>query len=555
MKKLIFTLAYLGLITSIIAQHQFEDITLQVGISGQNGLGHAVGWGDINNDGYEDVAFSNQEGSGFWLYKNDEGAFQNITSSAGLSGNSGEKILFVEINGDEWIDLVLRPRSGTQKIYLNNGDETFSLMSGSGVSEGIRLAADFNNDGWLDLVGTSNGSCTIFYNEEGNSFQAENIGTCSDIFAAIAFDYNQDGWQDIYLSTYGDSQNYLFKNMGDGSFENTTTEAGLSYPYSGHGLASADFNNDGLIDVYVGSYSNSSNCKLFQNNGDGTFSDITSSVGASGHQDTRNTSFVDYNNDGWMDIFSSHHDFYSYSNTLQRNDEAENFVDVGPVMNISGEWLGDYFGIGWADFDNDGDMDLFGAGHIDKYVLWENQNCPGHFLEIVLEGVESNFSAVGASVTVWKEGQILKRWIQAGQGRLDAHSSRLHFGLAESTSIDSLLVEWPSGNTHFFESTQIPIDVIWTITEDINLPTNQLYKMVDISLFPNPATRSFSISSSKIKAPFQLMILNSQSQIVLQKSQVYSNQLVQLPSSIKAGVYFVKLFNEEGEMVLKLLVE
>ena len=555
MKKLLLTLTYLGIITSLLAQHQFADITTQVGIYGQSGLGHAVGWGDINNDGYQDVAFSNQEGDGFWLYKNNEGVFQNITSSAGLFGNSGEKILFVEVNGDEWVDLVLRPRSGSQKIYLNNGDETFNLMSSSGITEGIRLAADFDNDGWIDLVGTSNGTCTIFYNEEESGFQAENIGSCSGIFAAIAFDYNQDGFQDIYLSTYGDDQNFLFKNNGDGSFDNTTLEAGLSYPYSGHGLATGDFNNDGLIDVYVGSYSSSSNCKLFQNNGDGTFVDVAASVGVNGHHDTRNTSFADYNNDGWLDIFSSHHDFYTYSNSLLRNDEAENFVEVGTAMNISGEFLGDYFGIGWADFDNDGDMDLFGAGHIDKYVLWENQNCPGHFLEIILQGVESNYSAVGASVTLWKEGQALKRWVQAGQGRLDARSLRLHFGMGESISVDSLLVEWPSGNTLFFESSQIPMDTIWTIAEDINTSVNKIQPLHEVSLFPNPASQSFSVSSNSSKLPFQVIVLNLQSQIVLQKYQVSFNELVQLPSSIKSGIYFVRLSNEDVDLVLKLVVE
>ncbi|NOR86658.1 MAG: T9SS type A sorting domain-containing protein, partial [Bacteroidales bacterium] len=163
--------------------------------------------------------------------------------------------------------------------------------------------------------------------------------------------------------------------------------------------------------------------------------------------------------------------------------------------------------------------------------------------------------AVGASVTLWKEGETLKRWVQAGQGRLDSHSLRLHFGLGESTSIDSLLVEWPSGNTHFFVGNQIPIDVIWTITEDINLSTNRMNEIALLSVYPNPASISFAISYKKARTPFQLSLLNMQSQIILQKHQVYSNETIQLPSSIKPGVYILRLINDDMDRVVKLVVK
>jgi len=85
-------------------------------------------------------------------------------------------------------------------------------------------------------------------------------------------------------------------------------------------------------------------------------------TGTTGHNDTRTVTFVDYNNDGWLDIFSSHHDFYVYSNTLLRSNNGNNFTNVANSMNISGEWMGDYFGVGWADYNNDGIEDLFIIG-------------------------------------------------------------------------------------------------------------------------------------------------------------------------------------------------
>ena len=550
--KHIFTVLGLFLSFTLFAQHQFVDVTSQYGIGGQDGLGHAVGWGDINNDGLQDVAFSNQEGTSFWLYKNNGDSFTNITSAAGLTGNSANMILFVDITNDGWEDLVLYPRSGNQKIYINNTDETFSLMTNSGVNKTIRLAADFNNDGWVDLMSTKNDQVTIFYNQNGESFTAEVVGTFTTNFAGLAFDYNQDGRQDIYLGTYDDSPNALFKNNGDGTFTNVASEAGVLYPYASHGLTSGDYNNDGLIDLYIGSYSNSSACKLYQNKGDGTFEDVTSQMGVSGHHDTRTVSSVDYNNDGRMDLFASHHDFYTYSNSLLKNEDAESFTEVGPSMGISGEWLGDYFGLGWADYDNDGDMDLFAAGHIDKYVLWENRDCPGHFVEIILEGVESNFNAVGASVSLWQDGTLQKRWVQVGSGQHDSHSKRLHFGLGESALVDSLKVDWPSGKQLVFNSNQVVVDDIWTIGEDINLNTTDVLSDFDIQIQPNPAKEDIVISSS-IDETADIKIFNTQSQLIWSQQAIEFNQRITLPAQLKAGVYFIAIKTSEHQKTMKFI--
>ncbi len=552
MKNQIFTILFLFASFILFAQHQFVDVTTQHGISGLNGLGHAVGWGDINNDGLQDVAFSNQDGSGFWLYRNDGDSFQNITSSAGLAGNSGNIILFVDINNDYWEDLVLYPRSGSQKIYINNTDETFSLMTGSGVNKKIRLTADFNNDGWIDLMSASNNQVTIFYNQEGESFTSEVVSSFSEDYAALAFDYNQDGWQDIYLGTYGDYANALLKNNGDGTFTEVASEAGVLYPYSAHGLTSADYNNDGLIDLYIGSYSNSSSCKLFQNNGDGTFEDVTSQMNAYGHHDTRTVSSVDYNNDGWMDIFASHHNFYTYSNTLQKNQNGEGFTNVGPQMGISGQFLGDYFGLGWADYDNDGDMDLFAAGHIDKYVLWENRDCPGHFVEIILKGVQSNYSAVGASITLWQNEQLQKRWVQSGSGKHDSHSKRLHFGLGELSTVDSICIDWPSGMQHKFLSNQVLIDEIWTIEEDINLNASEAIFESGVSLYPNPVSDFFILNSSSNEI-IDIQVFNMQSQLIWAQNGIAFNQQIKIPSFLKTGLYFFQIKSQKHQETLKFI--
>jgi len=441
MNKVIFLsiLLYLVLINPVKAQnHTFINVTSQMGIYGQTGLGHSVGWCDIDNDLDPDLAISNQDGTGFWLYRNDSLQFTNITSSAGLGGLGAYKILWAELTGDQFTDLILNGN-----FYKNNGDGTFlNITGGSGISGYCYSSADFNHDGLNDLVRLSP-EVSVLYNDGDNTFTPVLIENNS-YWVLTCFDYNLDGYLDIYLGTYGNNPNKLYKNLGDGTFQNATAVSNTGYSGAAHGLTSGDYNNDGFPDLYIGSYGNLS-CKLLQNQGDGTFTDVTSGSGASGHNDTRTTSFIDYNNDGFLDIFSSHHNFYSYSNTLLRNNGDGTFTNVAPQMGISGEWIGDYFGVGWGDFNKDGATDLFAAGHIDKYRLFRNDNCPGNFLNLSLSGTGSTYNAVGAKVSLWSEGDQITRWVMGGEGKHDFSSFNLKFGLGDKTMIDSLIIYWPGG--------------------------------------------------------------------------------------------------------------
>ncbi|MFO8183331.1 MAG: FG-GAP-like repeat-containing protein, partial [Candidatus Aegiribacteria sp.] len=213
------------------------------------------------------------------------------------------------------------------------------------------------------------------------------------------------------------------------------------------GITSGDFNNDGYPDLYLGNYSEPG-CKLFRNGGDGTFTDVTVSAGVTGHTDTRTVAFADYNNDGWLDIFVSHHDFFTYSNIMWRNNGDGTFSDVGEQLQLSGEFMGDYFGVAWGDYNLDGDVDLFAVGHIDKYVLFRNdqsETIPSNYVVLELEGTLSNRDAVGARVTADIGDRSLTRWVEGGSGYHDFHSFPLEFGLYDAEMIDELTVYWPSG--------------------------------------------------------------------------------------------------------------
>ncbi|MBE9485216.1 MAG: VCBS repeat-containing protein [Bacteroidetes bacterium] len=564
MKKHILILC-LGLLlghTLLYAQQSFQNVTTSMGIYGQSGLGHGVGWGDIDNDGDPDLGLSNQEGDGFWFYQNNGNTFANITASGGLSGLGGNKIIIAEVTGDDYNDLLLRTRSGTQYLFESNGDGTFNnITSSAGIySASIYNIADFDNDGYTDLLSVANDNFSILYNNGNSTFQPAQIISPYESFWGVAvLDYDRDGFMDIYHTTYSTQPNILLHNNGDGTFTNTTFPAGVNYADGAHGLDVGDFNNDGWIDIYLGSYS-SLNCALFQNNGDGTFTNVAASTGTSGHHDTRTVAFVDYNNDGWLDIFSSHHDFYSYSNTMLRNNGNNSFTEVAVSLGLSGEFIGDYFGQGWADYNLDGAMDLFAAGHIDKYRLFKNNNCPGSFLNIHLIGIESNPNGIGAQVDVWVSGQRISRNILPDGGFHDNSDLKLHFGLDGAYSADSIIIYWPSGilqklyETNANQFLTIVEDETTGLGEEINI------EHADITVYPNPVISTADIQYTIYSIQYtNLVVYDSfgrKIQTLVDEMQGPGNYTVSWNAEgLPAGVYFYKLTGGKqmasGKMIVR----
>lgn len=440
----------LTLLTSVllclpaVAQHHFANVTVEAGITGQAGLGHAVGWCDLDLDGDPDLAFSNQDGSDFWLYRNDgQGQFTDVTAAAGLAGAHASKILWGELTGDQHADLLLT--SGGARLYRNDGGVFVDITGASGLSGYPKALSDVDGDGLLDVI-TSSGDQLRWHPGRGDgTFDAPRpVGTATSAWTSVCFDYDRDGDDDLYIGTYGATANRLFANQGDGTFSEVAAQAGVSFPHASHGLTVGDYDNDGWVDLYVGGYS-AQRCRLFRNLGDGTFADVTDAAGVLAYPDTRTVSFVDMDNDGWLDIFASHHDFYSYSNVLWRNQGDGTFVDVAVDLGLSGQFIGDYFGVGWADFDGDGAVDLFTAGHIDRYRLWQNRQCPGNSLHLDLVGTLSNRSAIGARAVVHAGDHAWTRLVTAGSGRQDFGSLTLAFGLGQATAVDSVVVWWPGG--------------------------------------------------------------------------------------------------------------
>lgn len=549
LQKIFFTAIFTVAISyaNLNAEQTFINVTSAMGISESGAsYGQAVSWCDIDNDNDLDLAFSYASGATFCLYRNDGGSFTEITASSGLSGINAGLIFWAEVTGDDYTDLMMGG-----KLFQNKGNGEFTdISAGSGITGGISTAADFDKDGDVDLVAIGSEAKILVNNGSGQFTPSSSLGT-GGFLSAVCLDYDNDGNMDIYLGAANSNNNKLLKNNGDLSFTDIASAAGVDCGYSSYSVNAGDFNNDGYMDLYVGNHlSQLSNAKnyLYKNNGDGSFSNITVSAGVIGNSSTRTASFVDYDNDGLLDLFVDDH--YK-GNKMYHNNGDDTFTDKAGVLNITGV-LGDYFGMGWGDFNNDGAIDFFAAGHFHIYRLYENQNCPGNYLNLKLIGQESNFNAIGTKVELFADEQKITRYVSAGEGENDYHSLDLEFGLNSSMEADSIYIFWPSGIFQKIGSTAA--NQTLNILESADMAISEGNLELQISLFQNypnpfnPITRiNYNLSNMNYEL-VEVVVYNNIGQQVWQQSLVeasFSNSAVGYVefdgSKFNSGIYYYSL--------------
>jgi len=500
----------------------FENIAPQLGINHtvntqlQYG-GHGCGFYDFDNDGWDDITFI-QENDSVILYRNNEGVFELIPSVAFQFGQI-RQALWVDYDNDGDNDLFMTATNGNSRLYNNDGNFNFTDVT--------------------VLAGIS----TVIANNFGVSFA----------------DYDLDGYLDFYLARYqmsGDFNNpshvnALYKNNGDGTFTDMTLFAGVADSIQPTFMGAwIDIDRNGLPDLYVINDRSLWGNSMYLNNGDGTFTDITSICGAEMFgEDPMGVTFGDYDNDGDIDILLSNggpptkpprlytnngntyfienagpmgisvpvtfmctwggtwididnntfQDLYlttgllmpasgEVRNYLFRSNSAQSFTDSPQLF--TGNHIAASYSVARGDIDNDGyaDMIVQNAKNFNSFI-WKNNFGPStgnNYIKITLQGTISNSMAIGSWITLYCQGNEYTHYTRCGESFISQDSQHHIFGLGNYQVVDSIVVDYPSGVSDVYYNVSVNQHLYLTESETAN------FALV------NPASSSLICTSSNV---------------------------------------------------------
>ncbi len=431
----------------------FTDVTEKAGVAAEGLFGMGVAVGDYDNDGFPDLLVLGY-GRSILYHNNGDGTFTDVTSHAGVAnaGRWASSAAWFDYDRDGHLDLVI----------ANYVDWTPQRNFYCG-SQGPGLRSYCHPDDYPAQAPT------LFHNNGHGTFTnvTEASGLASKLsngLGVVTFDYDNDGWDDIFIAN--DSMpNSLFHNKGDGTFEERAYDASVAVggdgaPEAGMGVDAADTTGDGRLDLIV-THLDLQLARLYKNLGDGTFDDATYRSKLS--YDTFRlsgfgTRFLDYDNDGWRDLFIANGHVldnidryhpgtrYAEPKLMFRN------LGNGCFQNVSSQLGGDFLvpsvsrGVAVGDFDNDGDLDILVSNNGGAPQLFRNDGGnANHWLQIFLIGTRSNRDGTGARITVWAGDLKLYDQKKGGMSYQSAQDPRLHFGLGSRKTVDAIEVRWPSG--------------------------------------------------------------------------------------------------------------
>lgn len=541
-------------------------------------IGNGVSLVDFDGDGWDDLTLGTENGKPIAFYRNTNGVFMRLPPLVDHQ-EEAKQVLWVDFDNDGDKDLHVSTFLGISRLYRNEGGLTFT---------------DITAEAGLPMIPFhSYGSCWA--------------------------DIDRDGWLDFYTVDHNfnlqEGRNHLFHNNGDGTFTEITGISGAADPDKlPFCSAFLDFNNDNWPDLYTANDKLTYNT-LLMNDGDGTFTDVSIATDAGLRMNAMCVAVGDYNNNGWQDIYVTN---TPVGNALLRNPGPQGYRTIPRFQQVAAESGTGFYGNGWGanflDADNDCHLDLYVSGSVGgsvkvsslfyyntgngqftvpdeagfaadtarsftnavgdvdqngfpdifvqnntpyRHQLWLNNSSGHNWIRIKLEGVLSNRDAVGAKIEAYIGHIYQQRYRHCGTGFLGQNSETEIIGLETYSSIDSLVITWPSGHQDRFFDLQAnqllkimegastggeiyPDPALGLTTSSHSLRTPEPM----IQLFPNPGSDRLYIRFENA-SPLQFRILDQQGKLQRQ------GQLTASPASIsfedmKSQLYIVELMDEEG---------
>jgi hypothetical protein len=535
--------------TDVAKQAGLTSPVIYGGIDTKGYIVEVVGCGaafiDYDNDGWQDLFILNgtrlegaPPGTTNRLYKNNrDGTFTDVTDKAGLTRAGWASAVTVgDFDNDGFDDLFITCY-GQNALYRNNGNGTFTdVTDKSGLRHAdVRYGSgctwvDYDRDGRLDLFvatylnttleklpkpgqnadcrwkgipvncgprGLPPGFVRLYHNNGDGTFtdvsRETGVAKASGSYpmTCVAADYDNDGWPDIYVAC-DSTPSWLFRNQRDGTFREEALERGIALSedgmeQAGMGIGVGDYDLDGNLDIFKTHFSDDTNV-LYRNDGKGNFDDVTIRAGIG--VETRfvgwGTGMIDLDNDGHPDLFMVTGSVYP---EVERQLPAYPFKTPRLVFRNLGEGRFEELieeagaavaathasrGCAFGDFDNDGDVDVVVVNLNEPPSLLRNDvSGQGHWLKVLLEGVTSNRSAIGARVIAQYGGRTQAQEVTAQSSFYSSNDRRLHFGLGSAAAVD-LMVRWPNGTIERIGA--VAVDQLVVIREGAGVLRTQKFR-------------------------------------------------------------------------------
>ncbi|MBT4679360.1 MAG: T9SS type A sorting domain-containing protein [Flavobacterium sp.] len=579
----IFFLFFSNILCSQIA---FEDVASYIGVDysyGDSEYGGGVSFADFNNDGWDDITYASEDGAQVYFFKNNNGVFNLVTLNGISNTYKTKQVIWIDYDNDGDKDLFATAIEGINQFYRNDGDMSFTNISSTigffqtdlftyGASFG-----DIDNDGDLDVF-ISNRTNTeenqrnyLYRNDEGIyiditqssgiPIQDEDGNENSQLsFCTIFFDYNKDGFQDIYLANDKiDNINRLYKNLGNGTFEDVSVASGSGIAVNAMTTTLGDYNNDGWFDIYITNTQSSqagNGNVLLMNNADGTFTNVAEETGTTFNSFAWGAVFLDADNDTLLDLYvsggfdGSIGSFLSAAFYHQQNDGT--FV-IPQNIGFENDTRKSYSNA-IGDINNDGKPDIIVCNDIENNFLWENKTVnENNWLKVKLEGVISNRDGIGNTIEISIDGESQYRYTLAGEGYLSQNSFYEFFGTGTATEIDYIKVTWTAtGTTETINNVDVNQAIIIKegsgILSNTDIQTDNFF-----SMYPNPSNNGIFKLSISDNETVSLQIFDLSGRLVTKKDDLRNNDEIDV-SHYHKGIYVAKISSGSNISSIKLLV-
>lgn len=474
-----------------LSAQTFSNIAFDIGVyhqyTGEN-YGGGMSFYDWNKDGWDDLTLVNSGGAPDF-YLNTGGTFEHIDPFISLSGQT-KALFWVDYDNDGDPDISVTSFELPFQLFNNDGDFNFTEISDIAQIPDYEHETfshswgDYDNDGFLDVYIAN---YNFFDGVTNYMFRNKGDGTFEDVttitntsnnanfsFQGVFIDYNDDGWNDLFvINDRANSKNFMYQNFS-GVFTDVSPQTNLAQNIYSMSNSWCDYDNDGDFDVYIAN--NIGN--LLHRNDNSFFPNVAQSAGVYLGDFSWASTWVDYNNDGWKDLYVCVTPFWLNpgQNRFFVNNGDGTFAD-GTDLGFTGSHKWSHNNVR-GDFNNDGAYDIaVSNSYPSSSDFWLNSGNDNNYVKITLEGVLSNKDAIGSKIRTYTGDLHQLDCMFAGEGYMSQHSQHLIIGLGQAEVLDSLVITWPLGLTETY----------------YNLPVNQNYNITEGGSFPQPMAETNTI--------------------------------------------------------------